>query len=239
MLYKYNIDAAHFMNLSKTFLNSAPSWHELLPEFRANYMLELQEKLDFGYHSGSIFPDYSNIFNAYALTPLHEVKVVILGQDPYHGVHQAHGLSFSVLPPTLPPPSLRNMFKELYSDLGIPIPKEGNLTPWAQQGVFLLNAVLTVEKAKANAHKNWGWEKFTKKTIELISDHQENVVFILWGSYAQKLKRHINSVKHHIIESPHPSPLSSYRGFFGSKPYSKTNTYLIKNEKKPINWSIE
>ena len=169
-----------------------------------------------------------------------EVKVVILGQDPYPTLGHAHGLCFSVLPAVNPlPKSLQNINKELYNDCGVDNSHTGYLLPWAKQGVLLLNAVLTVEAGKANAHQGKGWEQFTDKIIELVNNECEHVVFILWGAYAQKKGRHIDITKHLVINDPHPSPLSAYRGFFGSKPFSKTNAYLVSHGKKPIDWQLE
>lgn len=239
MLYKYNIHFVMRLHLPQLFAQQAPNWVALNNVFDTPQMKSLEDFLNERYNVATLFPERENIFKAYSLTPLQKVKVVIVGQDPYHGPNQAHGLSFSVLEPIPAPPSLRNMFKELTTDLNIATPTTGNLTPWAMQGVFLLNSVLTVEQANANAHKGKGWEILTQKTIEVISDQQENVVFVLWGGHAQRLKKFIDSKKHFIIESPHPSPLSSYRGFFGSKPYSQTNAYLEENNITPINWALD
>lgn len=187
----------------------------------------------------TIYPSESEQFSAYELTPLENIKVVILGQDPYHGVNQANGLAFSVHKGIAIPPSLRNIYKELESDInGFIAPNHGSLTAWAQQGVFLLNTALTVEATKAGSHSNIGWQNLTDATIREINDHCENVVFILWGSHAQKKRPFINEDKHHILASAHPSPLSSYRGFFGSKPFSKANQYLNEHGKESINWQI-
>ena len=215
------------------------SWKKLLEgEFSKDYFVELCLFLNERKKDGAvIFPKDENIFNCLNTTDLENTKVVILGQDPYHGENQAHGLSFSVESGKFPP-SLRNIYKELNTDLDLEIPETGNLIKWAQQGVLLLNAVLTVEQANANAHENKGWEQFTDKVISEVSNTQENVVFILWGSYAQKKAKLIDKTKHLIIKSPHPSPLSSYRGFFGSKPFSQANDYLIGNNKAPINWKL-
>ncbi len=168
----------------------------------------------------------------------HDVKVVILGQDPYHGVGQAHGLSFSVQDGIVFPPSLKNIFKELVDDIGCDYPTSGNLTKWAEQGVLLLNTVLTVRAGEANSHREKGWEYFTDATIRAISENLENVVFILWGRPAQMKEKLIDTSKHFILKAPHPSPLSSYRGFFGSKPFSKTNEYLLEHGKTPIDWCL-
>jgi len=184
----------------------------------------------------TIYPEESNIFNAFNSTPFNKIKVVILGQDPYHGKGQAHGLSFSVLKGVKLPPSLQNIFKELQADEGVEIPESGDLTSWAEQGVLLLNSILTVRASQPASHHKIGWEQFTDNVIKKISDDRENIVFILWGNYAKSKKDLINSEKHCIIESVHPSPFSAYNGFFGSKPFSKTNKYLISKGVKPIEW---
>jgi len=188
------------------------------------------------FKTGKVFPQGKDIFNAFEHCPFNEVKVVILGQDPYHGPNQAHGLSFSVRPGTPFPPSLLNIFKEIKTDLGIDVPPNGDLTRWADQGVFLLNATLTVRAHEAGSHQKKGWEEFTDEVIRVISDRKEHVVFLLWGAYAQKKDVLIDQSKHLILKAPHPSPLSSYRGFFGCKHFSKTNEYLISQGKEPINW---
>ncbi len=185
-----------------------------------------------------IYPAPENIFNALKLTPFDEIKVVILGQDPYHGPRQAHGLSFSVLPGIAPPPSLQNIFKEIHDDLGLPIPKQGHLDKWAKQGVLLLNTALSVEAGKPQSHANIGWHQFTDKIIEKINQEKEGVVFLLWGSPAQKKAALIDSQKHYILKAAHPSPLSAHRGFFGCKHFSKTNEILKKLGKEPIDWSL-
>lgn len=185
-----------------------------------------------------IYPDLSLVFNALNLTPFKDVKVVILGQDPYHGEGQAHGLAFSVRPGVKTPPSLVNIFKELQTDLGISPPGHGTLENWARQGVLLLNTVLTVEDGTPGAHQKKGWEIFTDKVIELINEQKDHVVFILWGAPAEKKAKKINPKKHLIITSPHPSPLSCYRGFYGSKPFSKANAFLSQHGLKPIDWKI-
>lgn len=187
------------------------------------------------YKNKICYPQYNNIFNALRLTDYNDVKVVILGQDPYHGENEAHGLSFSVLEGVKRPPSLNNIFKELNNDLNI-LRTNNNLTDWAQQGVLLLNAILTVEKDTPLAHKGKGWEIFTDNIIKLLNDREKPIVFILWGSYARSKKELITNKNHYIIESAHPSPLSASRGFFGSKPFSKTNEFLEKNNIKKINW---
>ncbi|MBQ6841375.1 MAG: uracil-DNA glycosylase [Bacilli bacterium] len=190
------------------------------------------------YDEKEIFPAKENIFNALKLTDYDNVKVVIMGQDPYHGVGEAHGLSFSVQKGIKIPPSLQNIYKELESDLGIPPKNHGELTGWAKQGVLLLNSVLTVEKDKASSHKGLGWELFTDYIIKLLNQSEDPIVFILWGNFARSKKQYITNPKHCIIESPHPSPFSAYNGFFGSKPFSKTNDFLVKNKKEPIDWSL-
>lgn len=191
------------------------------------------------YKESTCFPEYNNIFNALKLTPYEKVKVVILGQDPYHGTGEAHGLSFSVQDGIRKPPSLKNIFKELKEDLNIDEPESGNLTQWAQEGVLLLNSVLTVEKDKAASHKDLGWHLFTDHIIKLLNEKETPVVFILWGSFARSKKVYITNKKHYIIESTHPSPFSAASGFFGSKPFSKTNNYLINAGIQPINWDLK
>lgn len=186
----------------------------------------------------TIYPQEENVFQALKLTPLEEVRVVILGQDPYHGENQAQGLAFSVPDDQKLPPSLRNIFKEFSDDLGIPSPKKGDLTSWAKQGVLLLNTVLTVEAGKAGSHHNRGWEAFTDEVLKAVNRERNNVVFILWGSPAQKKASLIDESRNLILRSAHPSPLSSYRGFFGSKPFSKTNEYLRSHGLKEIRWDL-
>ena len=213
------------------------SWQEVLQvEFDKPYFESLVSFVKQEYASNTIFPPAGQIFNAFNTCPFNNVKVVILGQDPYHGPGQAHGLCFSVNDGIQFPPSLQNIFKEITSDLGIPAPKTGNLTRWAEQGVLLLNATLTVRASQAGSHQGRGWEEFTDAVIKTISEKAENVVFILWGSYAIKKKSLINASKHCILTAPHPSPLSSYRGFFGCKHFSQTNAYLTSKGKTPINW---
>lgn len=213
------------------------SWQEVLQtEFDKPYFENLVGFVKQEYASNTIFPPAGQIFNAFNTCPFNNVKVVILGQDPYHGPGQAHGLCFSVNDGIQFPPSLQNIFKEITSDLGIPAPKTGNLTRWAEQGVLLLNATLTVRASQAGSHQGKGWEEFTDAVIKTISEKAENVVFILWGSYAIKKKSLINASKHCILTAPHPSPLSSYRGFFGCKHFSQTNTYLTSKDKTPIEW---
>ncbi len=215
-------------------------WDDVLKEeFDQPYFNELIEFVKKEYKEKTIYPKQNEIFNAFRYTPYQEVKVVILGQDPYHGVGQAHGLSFSVREHVPKPPSLVNIFKELKDDLGYPIPSTGNLIPWTEQGVLLLNSVLTVEKDKAASHSNHGWERFTDKVISLVNEKKTPVVFILWGSYARSKKSLITNPLHLIIESTHPSPFSAYNGFFGSHPFSKTNQFLQKNNLNPIDWQIK
>ncbi len=215
-------------------------WQKYLSsELKADYMLELFKFLQSETKNKKIiFPTTDNIFLALNLTPLDKVKVVILGQDPYHGAGQAHGLAFSVPEGITHPPSLRNIFQELKEDLNIEIPKNGNLTAWANEGVLLLNTILTVEEGKAASHHGKGWEKFTDKIISIISEHNKHVVFILWGSNAHIKEALIDSKKHCILKSVHPSPLSSYRGFFGSRPFSKSNSYLKLHGIKPLSWKL-
>lgn len=188
--------------------------------------------------SKPIYPPQNEIFNALKLTPYENVKIVILGQDPYHGPGQAHGLSFSVKPGVRIPPSLQNMYEELKDDLGIKKAKTGCLTPWAEQGVLMLNSVLTVEGGKPQAHANIGWQKFTDHIIGILNDHPEPIVFLLWGSYAQRKSVLINSKRHHILSAPHPSPLSAHRGFFGCGHFSKANEIIKKMGRTPINWNL-
>lgn len=213
------------------------SWQEVLQtEFDKPYFENLVGFVKQEYASSTIFPPAGQIFSAFNTCPFSNVKVVILGQDPYHGPGQAHGLCFSVNDGIPFPPSLQNIFKEIASDLGLSIPNSGNLTRWAEQGVLLLNATLTVRASQAGSHQGKGWEEFTDAVIKIISEKAENVVFILWGSYAIKKKALIDASKHCILTAPHPSPLSSYRGFFGCKHFSKTNEYLESVGKTPIKW---
>lgn len=211
-------------------------WDDILKdEFRKKYFLELINKINNDYRHKNVYPKYEDIFNALKLTPYNKVKVVILGQDPYHGYNQAHGLSFSVNDNVLRPPSLNNIIKELYSDLGI-LKKNNNLTSWALEGVLLLNSILTVEENKPLSHKDYGWMLFTDEIIKKLNSREDPVIFILWGNYAKSKKVYINNSKHYIIESNHPSPLSASRGFFGSKPFSKVNIILEQLGKKKIDW---
>ncbi|MBQ3307779.1 MAG: uracil-DNA glycosylase [Bacilli bacterium] len=215
-------------------------WDNLLKEeYEKDYFKKLMEFVKKEYKEKIIYPKQNEVFNALRNTDYKDVKVVIVGQDPYHEPNQAEGLAFSVKDEVQKPPSLVNILKELESDLGIPFPRKNSLRPWTKQGVLLLNTVLTVEEHKANSHKDKGWEVFTNEVIKKINDKKEPVVFILWGTPARKKKELINNSKHYIIESVHPSPLSAYNGFFGSKPFSKTNDFLRENHIKEIDWRIE
>jgi uracil-DNA glycosylase len=214
-------------------------WSPILEEeFHKPYYLSLRQFLVDEYNSRVIYPNKENIFSSLHLSSYANTKVVILGQDPYHGPGQAHGLSFSVKPGVKPPPSLQNMFQELQSDLGCTIPNNGYLVRWAEQGVLLLNAVLTVREGEPNSHKGKGWELFTDRVIQALNERAEPVVFILWGSHAGAKVSLIDANKHRIIRSPHPSPLSSYRGFFGSKPFSRANQFISEFGGTPIDWQI-
>lgn len=215
-------------------------WLEALKdEFKKDYYKQLFEKVNEEYRTRLIFPPANDIFNAFHLTPLKDVEVVILGQDPYHGNNQAHGLCFSVKPEVEIPPSLVNIYKELHDDLGCTIPDHGYLVKWAKQGVLMLNTVLTVRAHQANSHRGIGWEEFTDAAIRVLNTQDRPIVFILWGRPAQMKKAMLNNPKHLILEAPHPSPLSSYRGFFGSRPFSKTNQFLEANGVEPIDWQID
>lgn len=212
------------------------SWLEFLEEEKKqNYYIKLMESINKEYNEYTCFPKYENIFHALDVTPLENVKAVILGQDPYHEVNQAHGLAFSVLCEKLPP-SLVNIYKEMASDLNIEVKQDGNLDYLAKQGVLLLNTVLSVREGAANSHKGLGWEVLTDHIIEKLNTLNQPIVFILWGAPAQSKAKLLNNPMHLILKSPHPSPLSSYRGFFGSKPFSKTNEFLIENNIEPIKW---
>ena len=219
----------------------ADSWkNRIADEFSKDYMHRLRSFLVNEKQSGkTIYPKGSEYFRAMDLTPFESVKVVILGQDPYHGPGQAHGLSFSVRPGVQPPPSLVNIYKELESDLGIPPVRHGFLEQWAKEGVLLLNAVLSVQHKQAASHQGQGWEEFTDRVIRELNDHRDNLVFILWGSYAQRKGNFIDANRHCVIKSPHPSPLSSYRGFFGSRPFSRANEYLVQRGNSPVNWQLD
>ena len=216
------------------------TWDNLLTEeVKKDYFKELIEYVNNEYKTKTIYPKKTEVFNAFKYTDYKDVKVVILGQDPYHGPNQAEGLSFSVSNEVIKPPSLKNIFKELESDLKIPFPEHNSLKPWAKEGVLLLNAVLTVEEHKPASHANKGWETFTDEIIKLINKKDEPVVFILWGNYAREKKKYITNPIHYIIESPHPSPFSARNGFFGSNPFSKTNEFLKSKGLKEINWNVE
>ena len=215
-------------------------WQQpLSAEFHKPYYKKLYDTVLKEYQTRQIFPAPDDIFNAFHLTPLKDVKVVILGQDPYHNDGQAHGLCFSVKPEVDIPPSLENIYKELHEDLGCYIPNNGYLVKWARQGVLMLNTVLTVRAHQANSHRGIGWEEFTDAAILALNSQDRPIVFILWGAPAQRKKRMLTNPKHLILEAPHPSPLAAYRGFFGSKPFSQTNAFLEKNEIEPIDWQIE
>ena len=216
------------------------TWDNLLKEeVNKDYFKTLINYINEEYKEKTIYPKKTEVFNAFKYTDYTNVKVVILGQDPYHGPNQAEGLSFSVSNEVIKPPSLKNIFKELESDLGIPFPEHNSLKPWAKEGVLLLNAVLTVEEHKPASHANKGWETFTDEIIKIINKKDEPVVFILWGNYAREKKKYITNPIHYIIESPHPSPFSARNGFFGSKPFSKTNDFLKRQGIKEINWNVE
>ena len=208
-------------------------------EFKKPYYKELYNKVNEEYSQQVIYPPAADIFTAYHLTPLSEVKVVIIGQDPYHNVNQAHGLCFSVRPEVEIPPSLVNIYKELNDDLGCKIPNNGYLVKWAKQGVLMLNSVLTVRAHQAFSHKGIGWEKFTDATIEALNKQDRPIVYLLWGKPAQDKVKKVDNPKHLLLKAPHPSPLSAYRGFFGCKHFSKANEFLVKNGMEPIDWQIE
>lgn len=216
------------------------SWKiQLESELQKPYMSELQNFLEKEQSLGkTIYPKKEQYFEAFNQTPFEDVKVVILGQDPYHGPGQAHGLCFSVQPGVKPPPSLVNIYKELKVDLGLEIAKHGFLNSWAQQGVLLMNSVMTVEKGLAASHRKRGWEAFTDRVIEVLNQREKPMVFILWGSYAQKKASFVNSKKHLVLNGPHPSPLSAYRGFFGCRHFSQANQFLVDNKYDPIDWEL-
>ena len=223
-------------NLKKIIHNS---WQEVLAdEFEKDYYQQLRIFLKNEYATRKIHPDMYHVYEALELTPYEEVKVVILGQDPYHGVNQAHGLSFSVQPGVKTPPSLVNIYKELKNDLGIEPVSHGNLVTWAKQGVLLLNTVLTVREGQAYSHRGKGWEQLTDAIIEKLNERDKPIVFILWGKPAQEKMKMIDKSRHIIITAPHPSPLSAHRGFFGSKPFSKTNDALLALGETPIDWQL-
>jgi uracil-DNA glycosylase len=217
-----------------------PSWLEwLAPEFDKPYMRQLRAYLLAEKRAGKrIFPRGEEFFNAFAHTPLDRVKVVILGQDPYHGEGQAHGLCFSVRPGIAVPPSLQNIYKEIHDELGLPVPRHGHLTAWADQGVLLLNSVLSVECARAASHQGQGWETFTDRVIEVINERREGVVFMLWGSYAQRKGAIIDGTRHLVLEAPHPSPLSAHRGFFGCGHFIRANEYFESRGEAPVDWRL-
>lgn len=213
------------------------SWKRVLSsEFEKEYFKTLRDFIHSEYRSKIIYPPAKQIFNAFDSCPFESVKVVILGQDPYHEPSQAHGLSFSVLPPCPPPPSLVNIYKEIRSDVGTLVSANGDLTAWSRQGVLLLNATLTVEAHKAGSHQNKGWETFTDSAIKALAENREHLVFMLWGSYAQRKGAFIDRSRHLVLQAPHPSPLSAYRGFFGCKHFSAANAYLISQGLSPIVW---
>ncbi len=213
-------------------------WQEALKdEFKKEYYKKLYAKVKEEYQTHTVFPPADDIFNAFHYTPLNDVKVVIFGQDPYHNVGQAHGLCFSVKKGVDIPPSLVNIYKELQDDIGCAVPNHGYLTAWAKQGVLMMNTVLTVRAHQANSHQGIGWEEFTNAAIRVLNEQDRPIVFILWGRPAQMKKSMLNNPKHLILEAPHPSPLSSYRGFFGSKPFSKTNEFLKANGVEEIDWA--
>lgn len=214
-------------------------WDEILaPLFQSENYAKIRQFLKKEYSEHTVYPSMYDIFNAFKLTPYSSVKAVLLGQDPYHEPGQAHGLCFSVQDGTKLPPSLVNIYKEIKSDVGIDEPPRGDLTEWAKQGVLLLNTTLTVRRGAANSHKDCGWTEFTDEVIKLLAKRDKPMVFILWGANARSKKKFVDQTKHLILESAHPSPLSCYNGFFGSKPFSKTNAFLIKNGDKPIDWQL-
>ncbi len=214
-------------------------WKQVLREaLEAPSFQELERFVEAERREATVFPSEEDLFSAFRLTPYADVRVLLLGQDPYHGPGQAHGLAFSVKPGVAPPPSLLNMFKELESDVGVPRPRDGSLIPWAEQGVLLLNAVLTVRQAKPNSHAGHGWEAFTDAVIRAVSDKESPVVFLLWGRYAQKKKKLIDAKRHVVIEGTHPSPLSASNGFFGSRPFSAVNAALEERGQPPVDWRL-
>ena len=233
LVYKLVQEGVFMSMITNDWLESLSS------EFRKGYYSQLYNFVKDEYSKKVVYPPAEDIFNAFHLTPLKNVKVVILGQDPYHNNGQAHGLSFSVQKGVDIPPSLVNIYKELHDDLGCTIPSHGCLTKWAEQGVLMLNTVLTVRAHQANSHRGIGWEEFTDAAILALNSQDRPIVFILWGAPAQRKKRMLTNPKHLILEAPHPSPLAAYRGFFGSKPFSQTNAFLEKNGIEPIDWQIE
>ncbi|MCA1055042.1 uracil-DNA glycosylase [Rossellomorea aquimaris] len=223
--------------MSSVFQND---WSEVLgEELQKEYYLNLREWLKNEYETKNTHPSMDDVFNAFHYTAYHDVKVVLLGQDPYHGPNQAEGLSFSVKKGVKLPPSLRNMYKELEADIGCSIPRHGSLVKWAKQGVLLLNTVLTVEEGKAHSHRGNGWETFTDRVITLLNEREEPMVFLLWGKPAQGKRALIDESKHGVITAPHPSPLSAHRGFFGSRPYSRANQFLKEKGLEPIDWCVK
>ncbi len=216
------------------------SWRDILSnELEKPYITELEQFLANEYKNHTIYPSADNLFNAFRYCSFDDARVVIIGQDPYINPAQAHGLAFSVLEPTSPPPSLKNIFKELVDDIGCAYPSTTELKSWASQGVLLLNAIMSVRESESLSHQNRGWEEFSDSVLKIINDKKEHIVFIIWGSYAIKKGSFIDSSRHLIITSPHPSPLSAYRGFFGSKPFSRANRYLIDNNILPIEWGLD
>lgn len=228
------------MPLDQDRIQLEPSWKlRLVNEFAMDYMQQLRQFLIAEKSKGkTLYPPGNEIFNAFNLTPFDKVRVVIIGQDPYHGPGQAHGLCFSVQEGVRLPPSLQNIYKEINSELGIEFSHSGCLTSWAEQGVLLLNSVLTVERGKAGAHQGKGWERFTDKVIEIVNEEHESLVFLLWGSYAQNKGKIIDRSKHLVLESPHPSPFSAHRGFLGNGHFQRANDYLNANGKQPIDWRV-
>lgn len=215
-------------------------WDEILKdEFQSDYYAQIRETLKQEYASHEIYPPMQDIFNALRYTSYSDVKAVLLGQDPYHGPGQAHGLCFSVRPGVAPPPSLQNIFKELQSDMGLPAPHSGCLIPWAKEGVLMLNTTLTVRRSQANSHSKIGWTKFTDAIIQKLNDHEQPIVFLLWGSNARSKKALITNPNHLILETVHPSPLSAHQGFFGSRHFSQCNEFLMAHGIAPIDWTLE
>lgn len=222
-----------------SYVRIEESWKAALqPEFEQDYFKELIAYVKREYAKGTCYPPGKQMFAAFDHCPIERVKVVILGQDPYHGPGQANGLCFSVSPGQAHPPSLRNIFKELATDMGIRTPQSGDLSRWADQGVLLLNAMLSVRAGQAGSHQGKGWETFTDAVVQAVNEHCEHVVFILWGSYAQKKGFKVDRERHHVLSAPHPSPLSSHRGFFGSRPFSQANAYLEEHGKRRIDWNL-
>ncbi|MCF8231392.1 MAG: uracil-DNA glycosylase [Bacteroidales bacterium] len=225
--------------MSKSKIDIAKSWQNLLEqEFQSAYFQELQKFLTADKKKFNIYPSENEIFAAFDAVPFEKVKVVILGQDPYHGARQANGLSFSVRKGMAVPPSLKNIFKELHNDLGIPVPSHGDLSKWASQGVFLLNAVLTVRESRPRSHQEQGWEHFTDNVIRILSKHRHGLIFLLWGRHARRKQELINTEDHFVLQAPHPSPFSAYKGFFGCRHFSETNKILRNLGEKPIDWQI-